>query len=105
MQVGLHRQRIVFEGLLDELYERKDPPGGATYVGSQKCSSCHPSAYETWKGSRHAHALESLLPDERHLDPDCLQCHSTGMGFRSGYAGREKTPAMAAINSTERVVG
>jgi hypothetical protein len=97
MQVSLHRQRIVFEGLLDELYERKDPPGGASYVGSEACSSCHPSAFETWKGSRHGHALESLLPDERHLDPDCLQCHSTGMGFRSGYAGREKTPALARV--------
>ena len=96
-QIGLHRQRIVFEGLLDELYERKDPPSGGTYVGSQACSSCHPSAYETWEKSRHGHALDSLLADERHLDPDCLQCHSTGMGFRSGYAGKDKTPALARV--------
>jgi hypothetical protein len=96
-QVSLHRQRIVFEGLLDEMYERKDPPSGATYVGAEACSNCHPSAFETWQGSKHAHALDSLLPDERFLDPDCLQCHSTGMGFRSGYAGKDKTPALARV--------
>jgi hypothetical protein len=95
--VSLHRQRIVFEGLLDELYERKDPPGGATYVGAEACSSCHPSAFEVWQGSKHSHAFESLMPAERHLDPDCLQCHATGMGFRTGYAGLEKTPALGRV--------
>lgn len=70
------------------------------YEGRKKCSSCHKSQYESWKETRHAKALQSLLPGARieekrkaNLDPDkdysadqdCVGCHVTGYGKEGGY--------------------
>lgn len=95
--VGIHRQRIVMEGLLDDLYEQIAPPGGQTYVGPEACSGCHAAAFSAYAGTRHSHAIQSLVPDQRFLDPDCLTCHSTAFGLKSGYAGLEQTPDFARV--------
>ncbi|MFY3744193.1 cytochrome c family protein [Anaeromyxobacter sp. Red801] len=44
-------------------------------VGPEACKACHPSAYERWRVSPHARALE-VLPAERREDPRCLSCHA-----------------------------
>jgi len=31
---------------------------GATFVGSEKCKTCHKGEYDLWKGSHHDHAME-----------------------------------------------
>lgn len=82
-------------------------PSGATFVGSEKCGECHTTAFEIWKDSGHAHALESLDPVHqrvgferlngvaRMFDPECLSCHVTGwesheyLRFRSGFLNSE----------------
>src|SRR5215471_1960027 len=47
----------------------------ADFVGPESCKACHPSAYESWKLSKHARARESLsLLQQR--DARCLSCHS-----------------------------
>jgi hypothetical protein len=95
--VSIHRQRIVMEGLLDDLFERTAPPDGLSYVGTASCMGCHAAASAAHADSKHAHAIEALVPDERYLDPDCLACHTTAFGQKSGYAGRLKTPDMARV--------
>ncbi|MEZ6062066.1 MAG: multiheme c-type cytochrome [Planctomycetaceae bacterium] len=65
-------------------------PSGAFFLGSETCGECHSKAYEVWAASGHAHALESLDPQNqrtgyerlngvaRMFDPECLACHVTG---------------------------
>jgi len=78
-------------------------PSGATFVGAGKCAECHTKAFEIWKNTPHAHALESLDPVHqrtgherlngivRAFDPECLACHVTGwdpqeyIRFQSGF--------------------
>jgi len=38
---------------------RTTPPGEATYVGSERCRACHEKAYDGWKGSNHAKAMQA----------------------------------------------
>jgi hypothetical protein len=44
-------------------------------VGPETCKACHPSAYEAWRETPHAHAQESLPPKSRK-DPRCTTCHA-----------------------------
>ena len=82
-------------------------PSGASFVGSETCGECHTTAFDIWKDSGHAHAFESLNPDNkrtgferlngvaRMFDPECLSCHVTGwesheyLRFRSGFLNTE----------------
>lgn len=81
-------------------------PSGATFVGADKCGECHTTAYDIWKKTPHAHALESLDPTnnrdegrlngvDRTFDPECLACHVTGWDpveytrFKSGFLNEE----------------
>ena len=57
----------------------------ATYVGTQKCLSCHPSAAAVWSASAHAHAFDALAGRGADADPDCVRCHTVGFGEYSGY--------------------
>ena len=38
---------------------RTPPPGEPQYVGSDRCKTCHQKAYEGWKGSHHAQAMQA----------------------------------------------
>ncbi|MCA9082417.1 MAG: hypothetical protein KDA81_00110 [Planctomycetaceae bacterium] len=82
-------------------------PSGSTFVGADKCGECHSKAFDVWKNSAHAHALESLDPSNqregferlngvvREYDPECLACHVNGwdpqeyIRFRSGFLNEE----------------
>lgn len=81
-------------------------PSGRQFVGSKACQECHDEAYDIWKKSKHAHALQTLMrPGERseiprHFDPECLSCHVVGWNpqkffpYVSGYLGVDETPRM-----------
>jgi len=82
-------------------------PSGATFVGADKCAECHTTAYDIWKNTGHAHALEDLDPTfrrhgherlngvNRTFDPECLSCHVTGWDpqeytrFKTGFLNAE----------------
>lgn len=42
---------------------RAAPAPEAQYVGSERCRTCHPKAYEGWKGSNHARAMQPARDD------------------------------------------
>lgn len=56
------------------------PPAGP-FKGSQTCRSCHLEQYEQWSSTGHAHAYDTLVKANRHLDNDCFSCHVTGAGM------------------------
>ena len=57
----------------------------ATYVGNERCVSCHPTAAAVWTQSAHARAFATLLSRKADADPKCIGCHTTGFGVFSGY--------------------
>lgn len=73
----------------------------ATYVGSQKCKTCHKDAYKTWEASKHSQAFQSLVdatrPGLRQFDGECVRCHVTGFDFVSGYRDPQATPNLLNV--------
>ena len=57
----------------------------ATYVGTDKCLACHPSAAAVWAASAHSHAFKTLIDRGADADPKCIGCHTIGFGSASGY--------------------
>jgi len=57
----------------------------ATYVGTEKCLSCHATAANIWLASAHAHSFATLIDRKADADPRCIGCHTTGFGSPSGY--------------------
>lgn len=56
------------------------PPDGP-FLGSETCRGCHTAQYDQWKTTGHASAYDTLAKDRRHLDADCVSCHTTGYGM------------------------
>ncbi|NOX55966.1 MAG: hypothetical protein GXP27_16290 [Planctomycetes bacterium] len=87
------------------------PPGGAKFVGAERCGECHTQAFEVWESTPHSHAFESLIhgregetdPIPRIYDPECLACHVVGwkpqdvVPYRGGYVSQEKTPHLKNV--------
>jgi hypothetical protein len=69
----------------------------ATYVGSKRCGDCHETAHDVWEKSKHAVAMETLehikSPGNRHFDPECVKCHTTGFQHPGGYNDFVPNPA------------
>ncbi|MCA8986102.1 MAG: hypothetical protein KDA78_00580 [Planctomycetaceae bacterium] len=86
-------------------------PSGQTFVGAEKCGTCHTKAYEKWKSSKHGHATETLVSGRegyqevpwisRIHDPECLCCHTVGWNaqdvfrYEGGFISLEQTPHLA----------
>jgi hypothetical protein len=64
------------------------------FVGNETCMSCHASQGVQWETTDHAGARMTLVAAEQDHDPECQQCHTTGFGFRTGFATAEATPEM-----------
>ena len=69
----------------------------ATYVGSGVCAGCHPSAANVWRGTAHAHALETLAAASKAYDPGCLRCHTVGIGHPGGFGPERTSDDFAAV--------
>ncbi len=70
-------------------------PGGlpADYrvAGSAACRECHVKDYEVWESSGHAHAWQTLVTDQSHVDSACQQCHTTLFGWPGGFASARRS--------------
>jgi hypothetical protein len=74
----------------------------AAYVGSERCKKCHETAYEIWKNSPHPHAFVTLVtkakrPTLRQYDGECILCHVTGFGYKTGYVDDQTTPKLKGV--------
>lgn len=54
------------------------PPGKAGYLGDAVCAECHPDAKAFWDTTRHAHAWQTLVDDDKTFDATCVSCHVVG---------------------------
>jgi hypothetical protein len=78
------------------------PNAKLTFVGSDKCQQCHPNEFKIWKESKHGHAMEALekyavRPGLRQFDGDCVQCHTVGFRYQSGYRNETETPHLKHV--------
>jgi hypothetical protein len=48
------------------------------YVGEKKCKICHSKEFKSWETTPHANAWDTLSAEEQK-NPECIQCHITGM--------------------------
>ena len=73
-----------------------------TYLGSEKCAACHAGEHRKFSETPHSHAMDALekvakRPGLRHLDAECVVCHTVGFGFKTGYENAEKSPALKHV--------
>lgn len=87
-------RRVTAENLLDQVPRAK---GGAEFVGSEACRSCHVKEYEIWEKSSHAQAYKTLQKTGNDRDPECVGCHVVGLNHESGFTSVQEKPAMASV--------
>ena len=56
-----------------------------TYIGSQTCKECHQKELNQWAHTSHAVAFNTLRSVGREFYPECVSCHVTGFGYKTGY--------------------
>jgi predicted CXXCH cytochrome family protein len=84
--------------------DNKEPSG---YIGSGKCSACHPEQYTAWKTSRHAVGSVNSDGSENPSAPDqgwiknCAGCHTTDLNARE-FAWNEKGAGCEACHGPGR---
>jgi hypothetical protein len=83
------------------LKDTEIPPAGTTYSGVKKCAECHRPFEESWKKTRHAGAFLSLKNAGKEADPECLLCHTVGLGEDGGFFTIETTPELANVQCEE----
>lgn len=76
----------------ERLAALQEPP--VEYVGNDACASCHEAETAQWETTPHAHARQTLVDADQDYDPDCQPCHTTGYGYRTGFASPQSTPDM-----------
>ena len=65
-----------------------DAPANYRIAGSASCASCHAAENTAWQNSKHAHAWQTLVEKQFHVDSYCQQCHTTGYGLSGGFQSR-----------------
>jgi len=68
------------------------------YLGADSCRSCHPKAFQTWSGSKHAHAFHTLEEKGYDTNPRCLECHTIGYLASDGYLNARLTPQLQNVS-------
>ena len=76
---------------------RQTQTASTPYGTVSLCRLCHEDIYKKWQDSRHAGAMRSLRRAGKHLDPECLRCHTTGMGEAGGFVSLSVTAALADV--------
>lgn len=71
---------------------RKSP-----FATAAKCKDCHSQIYEIWSNSKHAHAMATLEKTKQEYDPECVQCHATGVYVRNGFSTVKDTPELSNV--------
>lgn len=55
------------------------------FAGSQRCLTCHRDVHQQWRGTPHAHAMETLVAKGEQFNPECLVCHTVGFRESNGF--------------------
>ncbi len=63
---------------------------GRGIVGSERCQSCHPQAFDTWQKTKHSRAFAQLETEGKSLHLECVSCHVTGWQQPGGVCRLDK---------------
>ncbi len=74
-----------------------ETPVPPRYQPAEACKECHEDEYAHWRTTAHARAYESVRAAGRHEDPECLLCHTMGLGRDGGFVSIRKTPALGRV--------
>jgi peroxiredoxin len=55
------------------------------FNGADTCMVCHEAEHASWQATPHAHAFETLQIKGEDTNPECVGCHSIGMGDPHGW--------------------
>jgi hypothetical protein len=69
---------------LAHLVAPKVAEGMPSYVGAERCGSCHDSEHQWWRGHEHGRAYETLVTRNKQFSLSCVGCHVTGYGKAGG---------------------
>lgn len=97
-----YQLRLQIEDLVadESAINRRGLDEGNRFSGNASCadgSDCHQEVYKKWQSFGHAHAMETLIEENRQYDPECVTCHSVGMLYESGYRSMDRTPDLADV--------
>ncbi|OWK36069.1 Cytochrome c family protein [Fimbriiglobus ruber] len=74
----------------------QNPAANVAFVGAQVCAGCHAAEFKVWSATKHAQATTALVqatrPSNRQFDGECLECHTTGMRYQTGFKDAVTTP-------------
>ncbi|MCG3180702.1 MAG: hypothetical protein BIFFINMI_03065 [Phycisphaerae bacterium] len=74
-----------------------DKVGKIDLVESERCAACHRTQYDWWLKHPHGHAWQTIVREQRTGDPNCMRCHTTGFGFKTGFVSIERTPGLQNV--------
>jgi hypothetical protein len=74
-----------------------ETPPDYRIAGSESCAKCHAGEYASWRKTGHSHAWQTLAAKHFEVDPECMQCHTTGYGLPGGFATRGRTPERVSV--------
>ena len=72
-------------------------PADYRIAGSESCSKCHQAEFAVWQHMDHSHAWQTLVSKGFEVDPECMQCHTTGFGLPGGFKSRGRTPERVEV--------
>jgi hypothetical protein len=67
------------------------------FAGSEACRTCHSSEVEVFRGTKHFHAMETLVSKGKDQDPECVVCHSVGAKVTGGFVSLKDSPHLAGV--------
>lgn len=78
---------------------RKSPPVTvpSIFAGAEVCKPCHEKAYNAWRNSHHANAIDTLVRSGAQYSQECLPCHVTGFGVDRGFVNVLRTPKLTGV--------
>jgi hypothetical protein len=94
-ELGQRDFRATETGLAESL-----PPGlpkDYRLAGSASCLPCHQGACNSWQGTAHVHAWDTLTVRGAQVDAFCQQCHTTGYGLPGGFESVARSPQARGV--------
>jgi len=70
---------------------------GHIFATDKVCAQCHVDIHRQWAQSKHARAYPTLRNVNKHEDPECLRCHTTGLGSEGGFVAETLTPELVNV--------
>ena len=91
-----YQQRLRDEELIKMVF-KTDPPSNLAFIGNDDCAVCHNKIFRHWENTRHASAYETLLKVGHEYDPECIECHTTGLSYFTGFETIDSTPGLKGV--------